>query len=108
MTSATISLLREAGIDAQYTWAARNTPEDKQFNLMHNENDIIGHITGCYVVDSEGNKIIAENSENAPSQFDIITEAVIYNSWTDPENRERMQNETKTQCCTTSASKAMT
>ena len=77
--------------DAQYTWAARNTPEDKQFNLMHNENDIIGHITGCYVVDSEGNKIIAENSENAPSQFDIITEAVIYNSWTDPENRERMQ-----------------
>ena len=28
------------------TWDARNTPEDKQFNFMHNENDIIGHITG--------------------------------------------------------------
>ena len=32
--------------DAAETWAARNTPEDKQFNFMHNENDIIGHITG--------------------------------------------------------------
>jgi hypothetical protein len=77
--------------DPQYTWSARNTPEDKQFNLMHNENDIIGHITGCYVVDAEGNKVVADSIENIPSQFDIITEAVIYNSWTDPENRERMQ-----------------
>jgi hypothetical protein len=76
--------------DPQQTWAARNTPEDKQFNLMHNENDIIGHITGCYVVNSNGEKIIAEDGE-APEQFDIITEAVIYNSWTNPENRERMQ-----------------
>lgn len=74
----------------QQTWAARSTPEDKQFNLMHNENDIIGHITGCYVVDAEGNKISAEKDDSAPSEFDIITEAVIYNSWTNPENRERM------------------
>ena len=26
------------------TWQARNTPEDKQFNYMHNEDDIIGHL----------------------------------------------------------------
>lgn len=77
--------------DPSQTWAARSTPEDKQFNLMHNENDIIGHITGCYVVDREGNKVSAENSDNAPSEFDIVTEAVIYNSWTNPENRERMR-----------------
>ena len=66
--------------DAGQTWAARSTPEDKQFNLMHNENDIIGHITGCYVVDRDGNKISAEDNDAAPSEFDIITEAVIYNS----------------------------
>jgi len=77
--------------DAGQTWAARSTPEDKQFNLMHNENDIIGHITGCYVVDRDGNKISAEDNDAAPSEFDIITEAVIYNSWTNPENRERMK-----------------
>ena len=55
---------------------------------MHNENDIIGHITGSYVVDKEGNKVEAEE---APKDFDIISEAVLYNSWTDPENRERMK-----------------
>ena len=71
----------------EVTFAARNTPEDKQFNFMHNENDIIGHITGSYVVDQAGNKI---DSTEAPEQFDIITEAVLYNSWSDPDNRERM------------------
>ena len=76
--------------DAAQTWAARTTPEDKQFNFMHNENDIIGHITGCYVVDRNGNKIEAQDSE-APQEFDIITESVLYNSWTSPDNRERMQ-----------------
>jgi prefoldin subunit 5 len=70
------------------TWEARHTPEDKQFNFMHNENDIIGHITGSYVVNREGQVVAQEDS--VPDQFDIITEAVIYNSWTNPENRERM------------------
>ena len=71
------------------TWAARSTPEDKQFNFMHNENDIIGHITSSYVLDKDGNKISADEAES-PKDFDIVTEAVLYNSWTDPENRERM------------------
>ena len=70
------------------TWAARNRPEDKQFNFMHDENDIIGHITGSYIVDKDGNKVEAEE---APEEFDIVAEAVLYNSWTNPENRERMQ-----------------
>jgi hypothetical protein len=77
--------------DPQQTWAAKNTPEDKQFNFMHNENDIIGHITGSYVIDRNGNKILSEEAENPPAEFDIVTEAVLYNSWTNPENRERMR-----------------
>ena len=72
---------------ADATWAARNTPEDKQFNLMHNENDIIGHITGSYVINRDGDKVEADE---APKEFDIITEAVLYNSWTEAENRQRM------------------
>ncbi len=75
---------------AEATWEARSTPEDKQFNFMHNENDIIGHITGCYVLDQDGKKISDEQQE-APQKFDIISEAVLYNSWTDPDNRNRMQ-----------------
>jgi len=72
----------------EQTWVARSTPEDKQFNFMHNENDIIGHITGSYVIDRDGNRL-SDNSE-MPKDFDIITEAVLYNSWTNPENRQRM------------------
>lgn len=71
------------------TWEARNTPEDKQFNYMHDENDIIGHITGSYVLAKDGNRI-DPNQENPPAEFDIITQAVLYNSWTNPENKERM------------------
>jgi len=70
-------------------WEARSTPEDKQFNFMHDENDIIGHITGSYIIDSAGDKIVSD--EEIPRQFDIITESVLYNSWTEPANRERMQ-----------------
>lgn len=43
--------------DPNETWAARDTPEDKQFNFMHNEDDIIGHITGSYILDQDGNRI---------------------------------------------------
>jgi len=71
------------------TWAARNTPEDKQFNFMHDENDIIGHITGSYVLTKDG-KAVSNDSE-MPEDFDIITQAVLYNSWTGEENRERME-----------------
>lgn len=74
---------------AEATWEARNTPEDKQFNFMHDENDIIGHITGSYVLTKDG-KAVADDAE-MPQDFDIITQAVLYNSWTGDENRERME-----------------
>ena len=72
-------------------WEARKTPEDKQFNFMHNEKDIIGHITSSMVLDEEG-KAISEDTqpEDLPDRFDIITSAVLYNSWGDPELRGRM------------------
>ena len=73
--------------DIDQTWAARNTPEDKQFNFMHDENDIIGHITGNCVLNADG-KVVADGL--MPDKFDIITSAVIYKSWSDPEKRERI------------------
>jgi len=77
--------------DIRETWAARSTPEDKQFNFMHNEEDIIGHITGNCVVCSDGS-VIADDTlkESIPDRFDIITSAVIYKSWSDVEKRERI------------------
>ena len=75
---------------AESTWAARTTPEDKQFNFMHDENDIIGHITGSYVLTKDG-KAVADDESQMPEDFDIITQAVLYNSWTGAENQERMK-----------------
>ena len=73
--------------DYKETWSARNTPEDKPFNYMHDEADIIGHITGNCVV-SDG-KIMAADLQEPPKKFDIITSAVLYKSWSDEERAER-------------------
>jgi hypothetical protein len=71
-------------------WEARNTPEDKPFNFMHDEKDIIGHITANEVVDFDG-KLLNSESGDAPDRFNILTAAVIYTEWSDAEQKERMQ-----------------
>lgn len=76
--------------DPTELWEARSTPEDKPFNFMHNEKDIIGHITANEVVDFDGNPI-TEDSE-VPDKFNILTSAVVYTEWSDPEQRQRMHN----------------
>ena len=73
--------------DPQELWDARNTPEDKPFNYMHDEKDIIGHITSNAAVDFDGNEI----SDIQKDGFNILTSAVIYTEWSDPEQRSRMQ-----------------
>jgi len=74
--------------DPRELWEARNTPEDKPFNFMHDEKDIIGHITANEVVDFEGNPVLDESA--IPSKFNILTSAVIYTEWSDPEQKERL------------------
>jgi chemotaxis protein histidine kinase CheA len=73
--------------DYKETWAARNTPEDKPFNYMHDESDILGHITGNCVV---SNGKIVKADQEPPTQFDIITSAVLYTGWSDEEKAERI------------------
>ncbi len=74
--------------DPQETWAAKATPEDKPFNFMHDEKDIIGHITGNSVVDFEG--VAIAEQEDPPSEFNILTTAVIYKEWSDIEQKQRI------------------
>lgn len=76
--------------DSVETWMARRTPEDKPFNYMHDEMDIIGHITANRVVDFDGSPI-NEDTETPPKDFNIITDAVIYKSWSDVKQRERVE-----------------
>lgn len=71
------------------TWAARKTAEDKRFNFMHTEDDIIGHITSNEVVDWNGN-LLPDDLMVPPEQFEIMTGAVIYTSWQNPEMQERI------------------
>ena len=76
--------------DPKELWAAKSTPEDKPFNFMHDEKDIIGHITGNKVVDYNGEEIDIETDE-VPDTFNILTTSVIYTEWSDIDQRSRMQ-----------------
>ena len=78
--------------DPVETWKAKSTPEDKQFNYMHDEKDIIGHITSCYASDAEGNILPDFNDmSQVPSVFDIVTGSVLYTSWSSPDLQKRMK-----------------
>jgi len=74
-------------------WEARNTPVNKQFNYMHDETDIIGHMTNAIVLDQDGN-IIKDDTDikSVPDKIDIITSAVIYTAWSDLSLKERIQD----------------
>ena len=75
------------------TWLARATPIDKPFNFMHNEKDIIGHMTASIAVDKDG-EIIPDDTapEDLPDQFDIVVASVLYKTWADQELQTRMDD----------------
>jgi hypothetical protein len=77
--------------DPKELWEARKTPEDKPFNFMHDEKDIIGHITANTVMDFDGRLISDSDDDETPNQFNIMTSAVIYTEWSDVEQKDRMQ-----------------
>lgn len=71
-------------------WRARATPINKKFNYMHNEKDIIGHITSATVLDKDGN-IIADDTEedDLPEFFEISVSSIMYTYWQDKELQAR-------------------
>jgi hypothetical protein len=73
------------------TWAAKSTPRDKPFNYEHNQDDIIGHITDCWVVNEAGDSIASDTDpDDLPEKFHIITPAVIYKNWSEADAQERI------------------
>lgn len=74
--------------DPGETWAAKDSPVHKQFNFMHNEKDIIGHMTQSMVMSPDG-KTLA-NEDTIPEKYDIVVASVLYKHWTDEELQERM------------------
>ena len=74
-------------------WGARNTPKEKPFNFMHDDMDIIGHMTDAKVVTQDGKTLSDDTSEDdLPEKLDIITSAVIYKTWGDIEMRMRISD----------------
>lgn len=75
------------------TWQARSTPVDKQFNYMHNEKDIIGHITSTRVVSLDSQLIdMASAIDDLPQDFEIVVGSVLYRAWSDPDLQSRINN----------------
>ena len=72
-------------------WPARNTAEDKQFNLGHNQKEIIGHMTSQYAVDTTG-EVLANDLDicSLPNKFHIVSTAVIYKYWPDKEYMDKI------------------
>lgn len=75
------------------TWKARSTPVNKRFNFMHNEKDIIGHITSASVIDIDGNIIPDDTKEeDLPDFFEISVGSILYTFWEDEELQARASN----------------
>ncbi len=74
-------------------WAAKETATYKRVNLEHEEEYIIGADIRAYAVDFEGKQIPNNTSlHDLPEKFDIVTEGVIYRSWTDPKTQKIVDN----------------
>ena len=73
--------------DVEELAKAYMTPVDKPVNFMHNEKDIIGHMTSSMLL-SEG-KVLTDTT-NLPSKLDVAVGSVIYKFWENAEQKERI------------------
>lgn len=72
-------------------YAARNSPVDKPVNVDHVAKDIIGHIKAYMLLDTDFNIIPEDTPFNElPEKFHLATSAVIYKSWEDDKEEERV------------------
>lgn len=75
----------------QQTWSARNTAEDKQFNLGHNQKEIIGHMTSQYAIDCNGEALASDLTiDDLPDKFHIVSSSVIYRFWPDADYMKKI------------------
>jgi hypothetical protein len=63
---------------------AKNTPVDKPFNRMHNQDEIIGHMTSSRLLDSDYGVADESNFEH------VAVNSVIYKAWRDKEKKEEI------------------
>jgi len=78
--------------DPAETWVAKNTIVDKRCNLEHQEEKIIGHITGNWAIAEDGS-ILADDlpADLLPRKYHVAVSSVIYTNWENPEIQEEIQ-----------------
>lgn len=83
--------LNDDVFDRAEVWSARATPEDKPFNFNHDQTNIIGHITRCFLLSDSGEFLAdIDNVDDLPKKFHIGTGAVLYKYWSDKTRQEWM------------------
>lgn len=91
------SILASAGwnknddvFDVLELWMARNTAVDKPVNYMHNEKEIIGHMTSSIVIHDSNVLPDTLTAEELPPTIDIAVGSVLYKFWEDPQQKEKV------------------
>lgn len=64
-------------------YPARQTPVNKPFNRMHNQDDIIGHMTNAILLDSNLN-VVEDDFEH------IAVSSVVYKAWRDKDKEQEI------------------
>jgi FtsZ-binding cell division protein ZapB len=78
--------------DKYEMWMARSTPVNKYTNNNHVESEIVGHMTGSWPIDENGNLIDDDiPADQLPDIYHIFNTAVIYTAFSDPELISRAQ-----------------
>jgi hypothetical protein len=86
----TVWNLNDDVFDKHETWMARSTPVHKPTNNNHVESEIVGHMTGSWAIDAEGNLIDDDiPADQLPDIFHILNAAVIYTAFSEPEMMAR-------------------
>jgi len=80
----TVWNLNDDVFTAEEVLKARTSPVDKQFNYMHDDTFIIGHITSADIVDLDGNKI----EKDFPEVFDISISSVLYTKYSNEDKQK--------------------
>lgn len=70
-------------------WSAKDTPVNKPINNQHVSKDVIGHMTQAMIMTRDGMLVAGE--DELTEDIDIIVHGVIYKSWTDADQRDKVE-----------------
>ncbi len=79
--------------DRAELWNAKASPINKKINYMHDEEDIIGHMTRSFILDNSSKSVSFESTiDNVPADFNLCVGGVLYKVWEKAELQLRMDN----------------